>query len=58
MQLNEGIEFSTKYLLPTAPKIPPRLNVTLVSKYLGSMKKTKQDIKNDKNPPKKSLKNK
>ena len=36
-----GIEFSTKYLLPTAPKIPPKLSVILVSKYLGSIKKTK-----------------
>ena len=34
----DGIEFSTKYLLPTAPNIPPRLSVIRVSKHLQSIK--------------------
>jgi hypothetical protein len=55
---NEGMEFSTKYLFPTAPKIPPKLKVILVSKNFESMKKTKKEIKNERKPPKNNLKNK
>ena len=39
-----GNEFSTKYLLPTPPKIPPKLRVILVSKSFLSMKKTRSEI--------------
>ena len=53
-----GIEFSTKYLFPTAPKIPPKLRVILVSKCSESIKKTRYEIRNDKNAPKNNLKNK
>ena len=38
---SSGKEFSTNYLLPTDPNIPPRLNVILVSTSLFSIKKTK-----------------
>ena len=41
---NSGNEFSTKYLLPTAAKIPPRLSVILVSNSLLSIKKTRHEI--------------
>ena len=41
---SSGKEFSTKYLFPTAPKIPPKLKVILVSNNFLSIKNTSKEI--------------
>ena len=52
-----GIEESTKYLLPIAPKIPPTVKVILESNSFLGIKNTIQEIKKDKIDPKNSLTN-
>ena len=48
----------TNALLPIAPNIPPTAKLIRESKSFRGIRKTRQDMKNESNPPVKILKNK